>query len=82
MTKKLKTPFILGWLCASLFTTVTPALANDHQYPDDNGYFSSKYHHRHSQHWNNKKITIDEDSSHWGRHHHHGIQLDGNDGRA
>ena len=81
MTKKLNTYFLVG-LLSSLYLIASPAHANDHQYPDDNGYFASKYHQRHSDHWNEKNMMVDEDPPHWGRHHHHGIQLDGNDGRA
>ena len=57
------------------------AFATDHHYPDNNKYFASKYHHRHSQHWQNETHVKQNKPAHWGRHHHHGIHLDGHDGR-
>jgi len=58
-----------------------PVLAGDHTYHDDNAYFASKYHHRHPHHWTNNGRGAANRPAHWGRHHHHGIALDGNDGR-
>jgi len=64
-----------------LFVTTSQALATDHHYTDNNSYFASKYHHRHAHHWQNSNSHKHSKPTHWGRHHHHGIKLDGNDGR-
>lgn len=69
-------------LTTSVLLCVSPgAMATDHNYQDDNSYFASKYHYKHSHHWRSRSISKQNSSGHWGRHHHHGIQLDGHDGR-
>lgn len=57
------------------------AMATDHNYQDDNSYFASKYHYKHPHHWRGKNNLNQNTTAHWGRHHHHGIHLDGHDGR-
>ncbi len=65
----------------SLLSVQSFAFASDHHYRDDNAYFSSKYHYRHPHHWRTADQHKSKRPKHWGRHHHHGIRLDGDDGR-
>lgn len=70
----------LGLVAAALLSGQGVSLASDHHYRDDNSYFASKYHKRNPHHWR-KSPQSSHKPKHWGRHHHHGIALDGNDGR-
>jgi hypothetical protein len=55
-----------------------PSFADHTNRGDTNQYLASKYHHKHSHHWNHSsKSTPERHGNHWGRHHHHGIHLEG-----
>ncbi len=71
----------IGLIAAAFFYGQNVSLASDHIYGDDNSYFASKYHKRNPHHWRKNHQSASPRPKHWGRHHHHGIALDGNDGR-
>lgn len=73
---------LLGIVSMLALSSPSVVTAADYHYRNDNAYFSSKYHHKHSYHWQNaNKHEGKSNSNHWGRHHHHGIHLEGSDGR-
>jgi hypothetical protein len=67
----------LPLLVTVCFVAVTgPSYADHTNHGDTDRYMASKYHHRHSHHWDHSSASR-HNRNHWGRHHHHGIHLEG-----